>query len=49
MLATMRKLMAFEMTIAEWIGLGLMLAVPVVVAAGAVTWFLVTGPGVCAP
>jgi hypothetical protein len=38
MLSTLRRLLSFEMTIAEWIGTGLMLAVPYLVVG--VLWAL---------
>jgi hypothetical protein len=52
MLSTLRRLLSFEMTIAEWIGTGLMLAVPYLVVGvlwalthnarlGSIVWWLV--------
>jgi hypothetical protein len=38
MLSTLRRILSFEMTIAEWIGTGLMLAVPYLVVG--VLWAL---------
>lgn len=46
MLAVARKVLSFEMTVAEWIGAGIMAAVPVIAVIAVLWWLLL--PGVCA-
>lgn len=48
MLAAVRRVLAHQMTVAEWIGTGVLLAVPAAVLLTAVSWLLLTVPAVCA-
>jgi hypothetical protein len=45
MLTMARRVMAFEMTVAEWIGTGLLLAVPAALVVAALSWLML--PGMC--
>ena len=45
MLASVRRLLAFEMTIAEWMGAGVVVAVPAGLLLAVVTWLV--NPLVC--
>jgi hypothetical protein len=46
MLSTLRRVLSFEMTIAEWIGTAVMLAVPYLVIG--VLWALINSGGIAA-
>jgi hypothetical protein len=48
MLEQVRRVLAFELTIAEWIGTAVLLAVPAVVLLALLTWVVMVIPGVCA-
>jgi hypothetical protein len=48
MLAAVRRMLAHQMTIAEWIGTGVLLAVPAAILLALVSWLVLTIPAVCA-
>ena len=47
MLTLTRRVLAFEMTIAEWIGTAILLAVPAGLLVAALLWLVLQVPAVC--